>query len=110
MTLEAKCLYDSDKLDSIGAVGVARDFLFAGYIGAKVPGKMLYTGREKEIAGSGKCHSYTKEDSAILEYEIKLKYIKGKMLTKTGKKIALDRDRFMRDYFKRFWDEVKGNK
>ena len=60
-------LYDADKLDSIGAIGVARDFLFAGNAGSNC----LYTGNEKRLAKEKKDYSYTKEDSAILEYEIK---------------------------------------
>lgn len=103
-SLEAKILFDADKLDSIGAVGVARDFLFAGNAGSNC----LYTGNEKEYAKSDKDYSYTKEDSAILEYEINLKHIKNRMLTETGKKIAIERQKFMSDFFKRFWREVEG--
>lgn len=103
-TIEAKVLFDADKLDSIGAIGIARDFLFAGNTGSG----NLYTGNEKKLANDGKNHNYTNEDSAILEYEIKLKKIKDKMLTMTGKKIAEERHRFMEEYFKRFWREVDG--
>ncbi len=105
-TLEAKCLFDADKLDSIGAVGVARDFLFAGHSGSGT----MYTGNEKEIAKSEKDHFFTKEDSAILEWEIKLKHIKDKMLTETGKKIAKSRHNYMENFFKEFWLEVEGEK
>ncbi|HEX8974306.1 MAG TPA: HD domain-containing protein [Patescibacteria group bacterium] len=105
-TLEAKILYDSDKLDSIGAIGVGRAFLFAGSFGSN----NLYTGNEKKLAKSGKEHSYTKEDSPVLEYEIKLKHIKGKMLTKTGKAMAKQRHDFMEKFFKQFWWEIKGEK
>lgn len=103
-TIEAKVLYDADKLDSIGAVGIARDFLFAGNAGSNC----LYTGNEKKIFKEGHNYSYTKEDSAIIEYEFKLKKIKNKIITKTGKKIAKERHLFMKDYFKRFWKEVSG--
>lgn len=103
-TIEAKVLYDADKLDSIGAVGVARDFLFAGNAGSNC----LYTGNEKRLAKEKKSYCYTKEDSAILEYEVKLKKIKDKIITKTGKKIAKERHLFMKEYFERFWMEVKG--
>ncbi|MDD4332950.1 MAG: HD domain-containing protein [Patescibacteria group bacterium] len=104
-TIEAKVLYDADKLDSIGAVGIARDFLFAGYLG-----HALYTGNELAIARSGKDHSYLKDDTGILEYEIKLKKIKNKMLTQTGKKLAEARHDFMVNFFKTFWLEVRGLK
>ncbi len=46
----------------------------------------------------------------MLEYEKKLKHVKDKMQTKTGKKIALERDKFMKNFFKRFWSEVNGEK
>lgn len=105
-TIEAKVLQDADRLDAIGAIGIARDFLFAGHSGSKT----LYTGREKILAKSGRDHSYSKDDSAVLEYEIKLKHIKDKMQTAAGKKIAQDRHKFMKDYFARFWQEIKGKK
>jgi uncharacterized protein len=103
-TIEAKVLYDADKLDSIGAVGIARDFLFAGNAGSNC----LYTGNEKRLSKKEKDYSYGKEDSAILEYEIKLRKIKDKIITKTGKKIAKERHLFMKEYFKRFWKEIDG--
>ncbi|KKP95675.1 MAG: hypothetical protein US25_C0014G0004 [Candidatus Moranbacteria bacterium GW2011_GWE1_36_7] len=105
-SLEAKILFDADKLDSSGAVSVARDFLFAGNAGSNC----LYTGNEKKLAKSKINYSYTKEDSAILEYEINLKYIKDRMLTNTGKNIAKERHKFMKDFFERFWEEVGGKK
>ena len=105
-TSEARTIFDADKLDSIGAVGVARDFLFAGNAGSN----NLYTGNEKRLAKEGKDHSYTEEDSAILEYEVKLKYIKNAMMTRTGKRMAQDRHVFMKQFFERFWQEVRGRK
>lgn len=108
-TLEAKILYDADKMDSIGAIGVARDFLFAGNAGSG----NLYTGNEKclvKLVKNGKDFGFTREDSAILEYEIKLRHIKNKMLTQEGKRIAKDRDEYMQEFFQRFWQEVKGKK
>jgi len=65
-TLEAKVLFDADKLDGIGAVGIARDFVFVGHFATA-----MYTGREKELAESGKDYDYTKEDTGVLEYEKK---------------------------------------
>lgn len=102
-TIEAKVLFDADKLDSIGAIGIARDFLFAGYLG-----NCLYTGNEKKLAKNARSYSYTNEDSALLEYYFKLKKIKEKMLTKTGKKIAEERHNYMADFFRRFEKEIKG--
>ncbi|HCC59901.1 MAG: hypothetical protein A2402_00730 [Candidatus Staskawiczbacteria bacterium RIFOXYC1_FULL_37_43] len=103
-TIEAKILFDADKLDSIGAVGVGRDFLFAGSSGSNC----LYTGNEKKLVKNARDFSYSKEDSALLEYYFKLKKVKSKILTKTGKKIAEERHNYMVDFFKRFELEIKG--
>lgn len=103
-TIEAQILFDADKLDSIGAVGIGRDFLFAGSSGSNC----LYTGKEKELVKRAREFSYTKEDSALLEYYFKLRKVKSKMLTKTGKKIAKERHEYMVNFFKRFELEIKG--
>jgi uncharacterized protein len=105
-TLEAKIIFDADKLDSIGAVGMARSFYFAGKIGAE-----LYTGREEELAKENdhNKYSYTIEDTGILEYEVKLKHLAERMLTGTGKELAKRRHDFMVGYVKEFRDEINGN-
>lgn len=107
-TIEAKVLQDADLVDAIGAVGIGRNFLFAGNMGSK----NLYTGNEKKIVKAGKGHdyAYTKEDSAVLEYELKLKHIYKKIQTKTGKRIAKERSDYQDNFFKRFWLEIEGKK
>lgn len=105
-TIEAKVLYDADKLDAIGAVGVARDFVGAGFI--RTP--LLYTGKEKGAVKELKRRDYSKDDTAILEYEIKLKHIKNKLLTKEGKHIGKERHNYMKKFFERFWQEVRAEK
>jgi uncharacterized protein len=97
---EAKILFDADKLDSIGAVGVGRTFLFAGEIGAKLHNKDIDIEKTKP---------YTTEDTAYREFYFKLRKIKDRMLTKEGKRIAKGRHKYMIDFFKRFNKEVNGN-
>ncbi|MFW6383668.1 MAG: HD domain-containing protein [Nanoarchaeota archaeon] len=99
LSKEAKVLFDADKLDSIGAVGIGRAFLFAGEIGAKL--------HEKEI-DIEKIKPYSKDDTAYREFLYKLKNVKERMLTSQGKKIAEGRHKFMEDFFKRINDEVDG--
>lgn len=97
---EAKILFDADKLDSIGAVGVGRAFLFAGEHGAKLHNKEIDVLLTKE---------YSKEDTAYREFIVKLQHIKDRMLTREGKNLAQERHKFMVDFFKRLKKEVKGD-
>ncbi|NDK08088.1 HD domain-containing protein [Candidatus Gracilibacteria bacterium] len=98
-SLEAKILYDADKLDSIGAVGIGRAFLFAGEFGAKLHNKDVDIEKTKP---------YTKEDTAYREFLVKLKKIKDKMLTDEGKRLAQERHEFMVIFFDRLNKEVDG--
>ncbi len=103
-SLEARIIFDADKLDSIGAVGIGRVFMFAG-----ITSGLLCTGKEKMLAKREENLSFTREDTAPLEYELKLKYIKDRMLTMEGRRMAKERHVFMKEFFERFWREVNGN-
>jgi len=96
---EAKILFDADKLDSIGAVGIGRAFLFAGEVGARLHNKDINLRKTKP---------YTKEDTAYREYLIKLRKIKDRIFTKEGKRIAVERHRFMVEFFERLNRETDG--
>lgn len=98
-TIEARVLYDADKLDSIGAIGTGRNFSFAGHLGAKVHDKNINYEKSAE---------YTKDDTAYREYMVKLKFVKDKILTKEGKKIAKGRHKFQEEFWKRLNKEVDG--
>jgi uncharacterized protein len=98
-TIEAKILYDADKLDSIGAVGVGRAFLFSGEVGARLHNPDI---------DARLTRAYSEEDTAYREYLVKLQFIYGKMLTKEGKRIAAKRHRFMVRFFSQLKDEMQG--
>jgi uncharacterized protein len=102
LTIEAKVLFDADKLDSIGAIGLGRSFQFAGEAGAR-----LYN---LDRANAHKTKAYSEEDTAWREYMVKLSKLKDRMLTSTGKRLAGQRHRFMVNFFKQFWREVDGLK
>lgn len=99
VTLEARVLFDADKLDSIGAVGIGRAFLFAGEVGARLHN------RDVDVA---KTKAYTEDDTAYREYMVKLRKVKGRMLSREGKRLARERHAFMVEFFRRLDREVSG--
>jgi uncharacterized protein len=99
LTTEAACLFDADKLDSIGAVGIGRAFLFAGEVGAKLHNKGV------DIS---KTRPYTGEDTAYREFMVKLKHIRGRMLTAEGRRLARARHKYMTGFFERLDREITG--
>lgn len=100
-TLEASVLFDADKLDAIGAVGVARAFLFAGELGARLHNP------EADVASSA---AYSIDDTGYREYVVKLSKIRKRMLTATGRRLADERHRFMDRFFNRFLAEYEGER
>jgi uncharacterized protein len=98
-TIEAKVLFDADKLDAIGAIGIARAYLFAGEVGAR-----LHT-PDVRVEDS---RPYSENDTGFREYRIKLCKIRDRMLTQEGRRLADARHAFMEDFFKRFIKEYEG--
>lgn len=96
---EARVLFDADKLDAIGAVGVARAYLFAGELGACLHNPNITM--EEALP-------YSKNDTGYREYRVKLSKIVNRMLTCEGKRLAEKRDAFMTAFFERFLDEIDG--
>jgi len=98
-TIEARVLFDADKLDAIGAVGVARAYLFAGELGACLHNPHLPV-EEAE--------PYSRNDTGYREYVVKLSKIRKRMLTREGRRLAQQRHAFMAQFFDRFLDEYDG--
>lgn len=96
-TSEAKILFDADKLDSIGAIGVARAYAWTGKQGIS-----LYS--DKDYLGTG----YEPEHSPMTEFRYKLSKVKGRLFTQTAKQIAQQRHDFMTEFFNRLNKEVEG--
>lgn len=100
-TLEAKVLFDADKLDAIGAIGIGRAYQFAGEVGAKF---------HNPYVGPEGTEPYTEEDTGYREFKLKLSRIRDCMLTEEGRRMARERHAFMEKYFERFFEEYEGEK
>jgi len=98
-SIEAMVLFDADKLDSIGAIGIGRAFLFSGEVGARLHNPDIDIRTTK---------AYSEEDTAYREYVVKLQRIKDIMFTAEGKRIAMERHNFMGEFFARLQAEAQG--
>lgn len=102
-TLEAQCLYDADKLDSMGAIGVARACAYAG-----VHGNRLWTEPADAVpapADAPDGHDYT----PVHEYVYKLARLLETLHTPTARAIGAKRHAFMRTYFAQLDGEMNGH-
>jgi uncharacterized protein len=102
VTLEDKCLFDADKLDSLGAVGIARAYLWLGEYGRSV----YYP--PESYAQVDPSNNSVEADSAQREFEIKLKHLKDRMHTATGRRIAQERHERMERILIEIEAEVRG--
>lgn len=102
---ELDIVQDADRLDAIGAIGIARTFNYGGH-----KGRTLYDPAIKPEENLNK-ETYKKSTAPTINhfYE-KLLLLKDKMNTKTGKEMAVNRHKFMEQYLKEFFDEWEGIK
>lgn len=99
-TLEGKIVQDSDRLDVIGAICIARVFAFGGVVGRSIYDPNIKPQLHQTFEDYKKNQS-----SGINHFYEKLLLLKDRMNTKTAKKIAIPRHKFMQAYLKQFFKE-----
>ncbi|MEZ7498468.1 HD domain-containing protein [Flavobacterium sp. Arc3] len=104
-SVELDIVQDADRLDALGAIGIARTFNYGGF-----KNRAMY---DPKIAPNLKMtkEEYKNSEAPTLNhfYE-KLFLLKDKMNTSTGKQIALERHRFMETFIAQFYAEWDGEK
>ncbi len=110
-TLEARCLNDADKLDAIGAIGIARAFAFAGAHGNRLWSHPLdeiesRIGENREAYR--RLHGGAKDYTPSHEFICKLERLAETMYTATAREIARERHAFMWAFFQRLDEEAIG--
>ncbi len=105
--LEARVLYDADKLDAIGAIGVARAYAVAGATGQRLWAAVdeAYAERDPE---AGRADLGDDAHTPVHEFRFKLDRLAARMTTATGRRLAEGRQRTMRAFFERLEREVAG--
>lgn len=103
-SMEGKIVQDADRLDAIGAIGIARAFAYGGY-----KSRELYNPNIEPVSHSS-FEAYRKDEGhTINHFYEKLFLLKDRMNTESAKKIANVRHIFMKEYVDRFLQEWDGN-
>ena len=108
-TLEAQILFDADKLDSIGAIGVARAYAIAGSLNQRLYAEpdTGTSGPQPGLRGATRAQ-HNSDHTPVAEYHVKLSKLRERFHTPTARAIAEARHEFMVEFFERLAREVRG--
>ncbi len=102
-SLEGKIVQDADRLDVLGAIGIARVFAYGGYMQREMYNPKMKPKLHKTFAEYKKS-----KGTSINHFYEKILLVRDRLNTKTAKRIADKRQKFTEEYLKQFFREWKG--
>jgi len=105
ISLESKIVQDADRLDALGAIGIARAFAFGGAFKQK-----MYDPSMEPIYHNSFLEYMNRETTTINHFYEKLLLLKDLMNTKQAKSIAIERHRYMQLFLETFFEETKSKR
>lgn len=102
-SFEGELLLDADRLDALGAVGIARCFAYGGK-----KGRLLYDPAESAQEFTDMESYRAHAGSSLHHFHEKLYHLQGQMLTESARRVAAERQRFMEEFERRFLSEWSG--
>ena len=103
LSLEGQIVQDADRLDALGAIGIARAFYYGGSRGHD-----LYNDLPPRDLSQLSQEDYRQNQSSLAHFDEKLLKLADLMNTASGRALAQERTAFMRQYLAQFWAEIKG--
>lgn len=104
-TLEGKVVQDADRLDGLGAIGIARTFSVGGNVGKQIHNPEISVKQYRDFADY---NANYKQSTTINHFYEKILLVKDKMNTKTGKQLAGHRHKYMEKFLEEFYAEWNG--
>lgn len=102
-SIEGKCVQDADRLDALGAIGIARTFAYGGSRGRKI-----YDPDEEPLLNMDSRTYHSRSSCSVNHFYEKLFLLKDMMNTASARKLAEEREFFMKEYLDRFLLEWEG--
>lgn len=102
-TIEGQCVQDADRLDALGAIGIARCFAYGGHAG-----RLLYNPNETPTAHASFAEYKSNTSAGLTHFHEKLYLLKDLMNTPSAKAMAIKRHQVMEDFERDMLAEIEG--